>query len=134
MAALHPSEANAKRAPNSSDLAALRDVASIRHEALLAGDPHCQPNPNPNPNPDPDPDPNPNPDTNRDPSPNTNPDPNLAKVICRESDLKILGATVVAPGAGERGGVERGIKREGVENGIERGIDSIAEPSSVRVV
>ena len=35
--ALHPAEANAKRAPSSSDLAALREVDAIRAEAMRAG-------------------------------------------------------------------------------------------------
>ena len=37
MGALHPAEANAKRAPSSSDLAALREVDAIRAEAMRAG-------------------------------------------------------------------------------------------------
>jgi hypothetical protein len=39
MVALHPAEANAKQAPTSSDLTALREVAAIREEAMVAGVP-----------------------------------------------------------------------------------------------
>ena len=39
MVALHPAEANAKRAPDAADLEHLREVAAIREEALVAGVP-----------------------------------------------------------------------------------------------
>ena len=76
MVALHPAEANAKQAPTSSDLTALREVAAIREEAMVAGGPHPHPSPNSSPHPHPSPSPNAHPSPHPHPSPSPSPSPN----------------------------------------------------------